>query len=45
MNRQHFGVVQHADITNLEQLFATFTADGWVLPPWLIWLRQQTEQR
>ena len=44
MNRQHFGSVRSTDITNLEQLFATLTVDGWVLPTWLTWLRQQMEQ-
>ncbi len=44
MPRQHFGRVHLDDITRLEVMFASLTADGWVLPTWLTYLREQMEQ-
>lgn len=33
------------DVEILESIFATLTDQGWVIPPWLVYLRSEVEKR
>lgn len=38
------GSIRSEDLDTLERVFAVLTPEGWVLPEWLVWLRQQVEK-
>lgn len=41
MKPQFLGSITADQLDRLDHTFATLTPTGWVIPPWLVWLRTQ----